>query len=261
MTDTRIYAWGIQAFQGRKPLLANFEHTWITSYEQKADPVNHPDPPADWKPPESYWYCWGSAHDVAERAIESASGSLEVATAICPANTVALPPNSPLGTPSTTSGTIEYYGLDGVCHNVSNQVLYSTGSKNVEPLRVNRAKGYPLVSFFFKNYGLNESSWNSAVQNLAPDVKPPEDDFLLFMHQFVPSDKQTKLLAIRLQAHIELVLLRASAAKKNFNYDPELGAIIVGALLEAEVLLGTETLLKVFPVVDIRDTSWLRPLI
>ncbi|MFT6437656.1 MAG: hypothetical protein ACJAVI_005732 [Candidatus Azotimanducaceae bacterium] len=225
----------------------------------KVDPDKQPDPPGSWVPAECYWFCYGSAHDVASKAMGSRTGDLGVAKAISAPNTDALPPGAPHGTPSKTSGAIEYYGIDGVCHNVANQVLYCTGTSAEEPLRVKGSSGYPLVMFLYGNYGLNASGWYKLTQKLAPNVKEPRDDFVEIMHGIVPDDQHMKLLSIRLAAQSAMVLLRSQVAEKEFDYDSELQVIIVCALGGAYALLGKEVFLKLFPGIDPNEVPWLKP--
>lgn len=259
MSDTTIYAWSKPAELEGFGKMGHFSHTWVTTYPMKVDPVNQPDPPGTWVPPEYYWFCYGSAHDVASKELGSRAGSLDMAKAISAPNTDALPPNAPLGTPSKYCGAIEYYGIDGVCHNVANQVLYCTGTGSEEPLRVKGSSGYPLVMFLYGNYGLNASGWYKLTRKLAPDVKEPRDDFVEIMHGVVPDELHTKLLSVRLAAQSALVLLRSRVVEKQFNYDPELEAIIVSALGGAFALLGEELFLKLFPGIDPNEAPWRKP--
>ena len=259
MAETKIYAWSKPADLEGFGKMGHFSHTWVSTYPMKLDPSNPSDPDPSWVPPEYYWFCYGSAHDVASKELGSRIGNLDVAQAISAPNTDALPPDAPYGTPSKTSGAIEYYGLDGVCHNVANQVLYCTGTNTEEPLRVKGSSGYPLVMFLYGTYGLNASGWYKLTQKLAPDVKVPNDDFLEIMHGVVPDSQHMKLLTIRLAAQSAMVALRSRVAEQHYNYDEELEVIIVCALGGAFALLGEEVFLKLFPGIDPNCAPWLKP--
>ena len=133
MTD-RLYSWG-------NPLsFAKFlDHTWVTTYEMTP---KQPDGSA-------YWYCWGIKHDTYRAQLSQSDGARDLAEKISPANTPALPSGQSHDQPSDTSGAIVYYGLDGVCHNVANEVLAVTATTDTEPARVSEAHGYPLSTFLF----------------------------------------------------------------------------------------------------------------
>jgi len=259
MSETTIYAWAKPAELEGFGKMGHFSHTWVSTYPMKVDPNNPPDPDPNWVPPEYYWFCYGSAHDVAAKELCSRAGNLDVAKSISAPNTDALPPNAPHGTASHTSGAIVYYGLDGVCHNVANQVLYCTGTSTEEPLRVKGSSGYPLVMYLYGNYGLNADGWYKLTQELAPEVKEPDDDFVEIIDGIVPEDKKTELLSIRLGAQMAMVALRAKVDANPYDYDTELEVIIVGALGGAFTLLGAEVFLKLFPGIDPKEAPWLKP--
>ena len=95
---------------------------------------------------ESYWYCKGDFHSHGDFI-----GKINYSSPY--ANCLVTPNNSING-----NGSIIRYGIDGVCHQVSNQVLYR--SKNpLNNLRVDKARGYKLSSLIFETYGLNKDMW------------------------------------------------------------------------------------------------------
>ena len=57
-----------------------------------------------------------------------------------------------------TRGTVFSYGVDGVCHQLANQVLYATGSGGA-PLTMARARGYMASTFIYGTYGLQHAAW------------------------------------------------------------------------------------------------------
>lgn len=261
MSSTTLYAWGRPLSQESIPIESNLDHTWVTNFLEKVDPGHQPDPQPGWKPPKSYWYCWGAPHDVASHALGSYAGSLDVANNISPFNVTPVPAGEKQYAPSSTSGAIIYYGLDGVCHNVANEVLCATGTATTEPLRVQQAKGYPLSTFFFGTYGLNSDAWKSIQQKYAPDIKLPGDDFLTIMQHVVPADLQTGLLNIRAGARTKIAKLRSKVVKKDYDFYPELALIIIPTLYDAEKLLGSTIFHQLFPSIRIEDERWFAPAI
>jgi hypothetical protein len=72
-------------------------------------------------------------------------------------------PNADSNVVAAARGTIFVYGVDGVCHQLANQVLYSTSIGGVPPLTVRNARGYILSSFIYGTYGLQHTAWASKI--------------------------------------------------------------------------------------------------
>lgn len=259
MSDITLYAWGRPLSQDPIPVESNLDHTWVTNFLEKVDPTHQPDPKPGWKPPKSYWYCWGSPHDVASHALGSASGVLRTANNISPFNVPPVGDDGKQYNPSSTSGAIVYYGIDGVCHNVANEVLCATGTATAEPLRVQQAKGYSLSTFFFGTYGNNSEAWEAIQKKYLTGIKIAGDDFLPTMQAVVPEKQQAALLALRAEGRKRVAILRDVVVIKDFNYYPELGVILIDTLYKAEKLLGSETFRKLFPSISIEDKRWFMP--
>lgn len=259
MNTQTLYAWGRPLSQTHTPVASNLDHTWVTNFPEKVNPDEQPDPPKDWEPPESYWYCWGAPHRVAKHGLGEGQGDLDIANSISPYNVKAVPKNQTNHDPSSTSGSIVYYALDGVCHHVANQILCSTATETSEPMRVQEAKGYPLSTFFYGTYGLNTSAWEKIQKEYLPNIQLPSDDFLIYMNQFVPESQQDALLKIRQVARDELAVLRALVVKHNFNYYPGVAAINIDALHKANKLLDHDVFIKLFPSMYIEDKTWMMP--
>lgn len=153
---TTLYAWVVPAYVSGSPV----DHTWITSYDSRVTP--YPDIAAVQKAGQSNWYCWGSFHPKGgapthpDGFIGSQSGNLTLASCLVTQN---LPSN---GNPPA-QGTIFTYGVDGVCHQLANQVLYATGASGVAPLTVKAARGYALSSFIYGTYGLQHAAWQQKI--------------------------------------------------------------------------------------------------
>lgn len=140
-----LYAWVSPAFtKWGSPV----DHTWVTSYDSRVAAYSTINAVA--KAGESYWYCWGDFHS---------KGRLRDPIASCLNSSGA---ERCLVSPNVTNahGTVLWYGIDGVCHQVSNQILYAEitpgGGK---PAIVSRARGYKLSSALFGTYGRREAEW------------------------------------------------------------------------------------------------------
>ena len=142
----QLYVW-----RKRTPIaLFLADHTWVTSYDLRVK--NYTNINQVITAQENYWYCKGDFHSYGD-FIEQINYNSIYSTCLV------IPNNSINGT-----GSILRYGIDGVCHQVSNQVLYR--SKNpFNNLRVNKARGYKYSSSIFETYGLNREIWNKNKNN------------------------------------------------------------------------------------------------
>lgn len=126
------------------------DHTWVTSFPEPFACVLG-------GPPHHYWYCWGDCHPAGPgttaRALGNASGALAVARCIGEPDRKDNRPFSP-----TVAG-INFYGVDGVCHQVANRILFATSGPGTDPLTVHGAHGYEVSVFAFGSYGGSESEW------------------------------------------------------------------------------------------------------
>jgi hypothetical protein len=149
---TIIYAWATPAFVEGSPV----DHTWVTTYDNRQHA--YPNDQAVVAAGASYWYCWGDFHPSAGTP-ESPSGALgqkagDLAIAGC-----LVAPNADSRVMTAARGTIFTYGVDGVCHQLANQVLYATGTVRSGPLTVSPARGYWASVFVYGTYGLQHSAW------------------------------------------------------------------------------------------------------
>lgn len=130
---TTLYAWA-----NPLSLWKGADHTWVTTYP---DPFSCPPTP-------DYWYCWGSCHPAGPgttaRLLASRVGDLALARCICA-------PNS-----KSAHGGINLYGIEGVCHQLTNRVLYATGPS---PITVQGAHKYWLSHLLFGKYGTTTIDW------------------------------------------------------------------------------------------------------
>lgn len=254
MTTQALYAW-------KNPLSfdSHLDHTWVTNY---VVPSTAGQPNAGVPLRISNWFCWGEYHAQSTGQLSTAMADPSVASAVSPANVPALPDGAKHWEPSSTSGAIVYYGLDGVCHNVANQVLSATGSATDTAVTVQGANGYALSTFFFTTYGLNSATWDQIIQDaglnadyLAPDQFPP------FMAAAgLSDDEQAKVTDIRTKAHGKLIDLRGEVTRGEIdNFYPRLAAYAVEILLELVVAIGLKKFKAVFGDVSTEDAQWLLP--
>lgn len=140
-----IYAWVSPAFiKWGSPV----DHTWVTSYDSRI--ANYPTIDAVTAAGENFWYCWGDFYS---------RGRLHDPIASCVNSSGA---ESCLVSPNVGNGhgTVLWYGIDGVCHQVSNQILYAEVTPGGgKPINVSKARGYKLSSALFGTYGRREAEW------------------------------------------------------------------------------------------------------
>lgn len=151
-----LYAWAVPAWSSESPV----DHTWVTSYDNQVHPYNAI---ADVVVAgQSFWYCWGAFHPQGGTpvnltgALGQQVGNLKLAQCLVQANAES-------NTTPGARGTIYTYGVDGVCHQLANQVLYATSDGAVPPLTVSKARGYPLSSYIYGTYGLQQAAWSAKV--------------------------------------------------------------------------------------------------
>ena len=134
-SDTMLYAWA-------RPLEIDprLDHTWVTDYQPAS---SYADIQAVVKANKNYWFCWGDFHTNNYRAIGDGGAKAQLAKCL-------VTPNDP-----KAHGTIFRYAIDGVCHQLANQVLYSTQAQLV----VSKANGYGISSFLYGPYGLKHTEW------------------------------------------------------------------------------------------------------
>ncbi len=137
-----LYAWAKPAFVQGSPV----DHTWVTSYDSRINPkINITEVISDG---ENFWYSKGDFHQKG-KFIGKEFYSSPFANCLVHSNTKQ----------GRGSGTIFRYGIDGVCHQVSNQVLYKSAT-TFHNLRVDKARGYKVSSFLYGTYGRKKEDWN-----------------------------------------------------------------------------------------------------
>jgi hypothetical protein len=151
-----FYAWTVPAFVSGSPV----DHTWVTTYDNRVNAYQND--AAVIAAHQFYWYCWGSFHpkggtpSIPDGFIGSQTGNLALAQCLVQVN-------ADSRTVPAARGTIFTYGVDGVCHQLANQVLYATGTSSVPQLTVQMARGYMASTFIYGTYGLQYAAWASKI--------------------------------------------------------------------------------------------------
>jgi len=155
---TKLYVWA-------RPIAINdnLDHTWVTSYDTAGAPYSSLEEVA--AAGEYCWMCWGDFHPQANPVAPIATGDGDVAMGSC-----LVEPNARSQTVRAARGTIFTYGLDGVCHQLTNQALVATGIDGCKPLTVKNANGYKLSSFLYGTYGRQHDEWREKTEHCAPDA-------------------------------------------------------------------------------------------
>ena len=117
------------------------DHTWVTDYENFAQC-------AERGPRSKYWYATGKCHPVAgdrSRALANAPADLRLAQCIAK-------PDESTFTAGRATARIRY-GIDGVCHQICNRILWATAVGGATPITVAGANGYGVSRLAYGTYG------------------------------------------------------------------------------------------------------------
>ncbi|WP_316229472.1 hypothetical protein [Bradyrhizobium sp. SZCCHNR1070] len=165
--STTLYAWTVPAYSSGSPV----DHTWVTTYDNRTS-VYQTDADVI-AAGQFYWYCWGSFHPTGGTPVNptgflgSQGGNLAFAQCLVLAN-------ADSRTTPAARGTIFVYGVDGVCHQLANQVLYATGSATTSALTVRGARGYMVSTFLYGTYGLQHAAWAAKIAACSSVRLPPQ---------------------------------------------------------------------------------------
>jgi hypothetical protein len=258
-----LYAWAVPAFFSGAPV----DHTWVTTYDNRLLP-GYPDIQSVTNANQSYWYCWGDFHAKGGTpsnptgALGQQQGALNLSTCL-------VTPNLDSRQVYSARGTIFTYGVDGVCHQLANQVLYSTGTgvTPVAPLTVKNARGYHVSTFLYGTYGTTHLAWQQKIATCGgpqlaaapapgapspggaapggPAVNLPPDDFeerarAVLGHE---SPLLGPLLSLRTQAVSQKHLMAGAAVVPSAD---TLNAHNQQMLDQAAALLGRDKFIELF---------------
>lgn len=161
MSAVALFAWAVPAlFQG-----SVVDHTWVTTYDNRI--TAYTDIPGIVGANEHYWYCWGGFHaaggtpKIADGFLSKGSGDPGYAMCLCK------PDVDPEVDPMAR-GTIFTYGIDGVCHQLANQILWSTDPTGVAPATVQLSRGYWISHALFGPYGRQSAPWSQKLTTCQP---------------------------------------------------------------------------------------------
>ena len=138
----RFYVWGTPASRVKGAP----DHTWVTTFDCRTS--NFKSIGDVVKAKDYYWFCWGIYHRNCRVRGDLAQKEGDLTLAKC----LALP-NVRSHADIAAQGTIFRYGIDGVCHQLANQVLYATGNDESTRLTVANARGYWHSAFLYGTYG------------------------------------------------------------------------------------------------------------
>ena len=160
-----LYVWVKPAFVKGAPV----DHTWVTTYDSGL--TMYSSLGAVTTAGEHYWFCKGNFHKLGVSTSYPDGRILQVpfhSGSLC----LVGPDDEKAG------GTVINYGIDGVCHQVSNQILFPSGGK------VSAARGYKLSSAIYGTFGRRVDQWlkNRAHCDVRPiaSTRPPRFRSLLY---------------------------------------------------------------------------------
>jgi len=231
---TTLYAWA-------RPLGIDdkLDHTWVTDFQPATKYSNITAVIAD---KANLWFCWGDFHTNKMRSIGKDGANLALAQCL-------VTPNDP-----NAHGTIFRYAIDGVCHQLANQVLYSTTNK----ITVSNAHGYRLSHFLYGTYGTQKTAWAKKIASCTQIEAGPMDDFETYLRSMpdgsLTPDMIEALLPLRADFQAELQQL----GQKVFDQNAAEGAASINELIstfmtQAHKILGNEGFQAVFDT-EMRET-------
>lgn len=207
-TRVKLYAWADPAFFQGAPV----DHTWVTDFDIQVHV--YPDIRAVVAAKKNCWLCWGGYRSAA--SWRGGSGPIGTQNGSLPLAVCLVAPNADSGLFPPAQGTIFNYGVDGVCHQLANQVLYATGTGSSAPLTVAGARGYVASAFIYGTYGLQKAAWAAKIASCTakgkptvtsagsppkgpPMPTPPPDDFEVHARTVLSGDPDllSRLLALR----------------------------------------------------------------
>lgn len=256
-TFVRLYAWAVPAFTAGSPV----DHTWVTSYDNRSASFGSLGQVTAAK--QFYWLCWGNFHPKG-RFLGEGEGDSVYARCL-------VEPNADSRKVVAARGTILRYGRDGVCHQLANQVLYSIGGDDIEPVTVADARGYILSSFRYGTYGLNDDVWKdkrnscgtrgkqSRRHRRSGQMTQKPDDFEIRARKALKGQSRTllpKLRALRTQAQ------GLSSRQWSKSYPPsaeEINTSNQEMFDRAAELLGPENFKRIFGAAAYEEVDLVDP--
>ena len=181
----KTFIWVTPAFSRYSPL----DHTWVTSYDNRI--TSYPDIHAVNSAGELYWYCKGDFHKNGgtpnhhDGFIYSRYLSEDVAKCL-------VENNLPEGT-----GTIKRYGIHGVCHQITNQVIYTKSTGLPDLLLSKGVRGYALSTTVYGKYGRRKNEWYEKTVECCPNqlyIYPPFSELVRRLLSLFPIKSDDELV-------------------------------------------------------------------
>ena len=238
-----LYAW-VNPLSATKLL----DHTWVTSYNNRENEYSDID--AVEAAGVDYWYCWGIFHptgsteDYPDGMLFSTQGDEAFSKCL-------VEPNAKCEDSDAAKGTIFTYGVDGVCHQLANQVLYGAQSNGVAPL-VSDARGYILSSALYGDYGRQHSAWTAQIAACTSEScevatageDEMSDHFMNHVAKVLPGDDEALAQIADFRAQLQ-THVTASLGSDEPSAD-DLNAANRKALQGLEEQIGAEKFLAIF---------------
>ena len=248
--ETLLYAWRRPAF---RPEDAWLDHTYVTDYTpfDKYSTIQ-----SVINAGKHFWYCWGE-FDVKNKnqslvpqcPTTGRSADLKKVSCICKPND------------KNAHGTIFTYLIDGVCHQLANQVLYPTDPRII----VAGVKGWQISRINYGAYGRQHDKWDNVKKKCMDGTrKMPKNkkaankimkrkELNLFVHEQLGKKLPQKKRAFLCEVMEETDKVRRNLYKEmeKGNITPEEFANSVNKLHDGQLLriadqIGREDYIKLF---------------
>lgn len=239
----KLYAWV-------NPLsfTSELDHTWVTTYDTRKFPYSSLAEVIE--AGEKCWLCWGIFHPTGSTS-QQPDGYLFETEADIDLSSCLVTPNAASQDDDGAKGTIFLYGIDGVCHQLANQVLYGAVRGGHAPI-VEDAEGYWLSSFLYGDYGRTEEAWKEkiagcTVSAMTSDRSPHGDtpDHLLQHARDILGDDPSVIDAIARKRTEQREIALAMLSDEDVSAD-EINRANRIKLAELEAELGTDRFIAVF---------------
>jgi nucleoid DNA-binding protein len=161
----KLYAWATPVAISRSPV----DHTWVTTYDNRSAALRGVKEVV--AAAQSYWYCYGFFYPKGGTPANPKGFLGEQVGDLRLAHCVAQPNSDSWKVPAAR-GTIFIYMRDGMCHQLANQVLYSTGIGGTRPLTVTTARGYGASAYIYGTYGLRTEEWKEKIKSCGSPTAP-----------------------------------------------------------------------------------------
>lgn len=194
------------------------DHTWVTTYDSRVQVLESPE--AVIAANEHLWRCWGAFHPNGvssthpDGLLGSQDGVLKLSSCLVRSNADSVKV-------AAARGTVQAYGIEGVCHQVGNQALYSTATSSKAQLTFKGSRGYYKSILIYKQFGRRRSAWATKVRSCTGGGKggstarmpDHEDDFVARATRVLAdrTDLLDQILAMRDEYQGELDAMGARA--------------------------------------------------